>query len=743
MPGFPGVPRVVGDTDDDASIHMYNFVGPAQPLPARKSAADEKIYQTLYEKFKNNNNIRSINNTSQIEEEHASDEEFEEIDVEAMNASFDKFANKSSSYVSAEDVDANFSDSDTMNESSDDDDDDDLEDLLLADKVYETAQTIPVSATNDSHKPVNVRVREESPISNRADRYSSDSQTSTRWNRSLVQKLPARLASRNLFGSEANTSANILFDEIKRTKEASEKEAKNLEEPETTEKSPFINSENSEDIHSGSTGVGNSNSDNWFSASSFIKNYIIFLLASFIITLLALSYQASTLIPFDAARFAARFNKLDTSVKTLSSRVHDIESDRQSLSAVSIDTGKINEKLVDIEGKMEELETRLVGQKSEFNSWKESLKEAGTSISSTIENGRLADIEDKINALLNATEKSPSWSNYVDTHSSEINEYIRNQIANAQPKELQEIIKQQLEKYNHDISDKFNKLVDSLNLEDTPVDEQLLERAKNTASPILLSQIADILYKGSVTTNYADYSLGARIRGYLTRGGNGLQQEQSTVRRALFGWYRYLRIKSPNEWKYNANNVLSDSEQSWYCSSECSVGIKLSSKVILSDIVIEGKNIGKVSIWLRPTTKQNYDRVLAYQQKYKIVSDSDESAKNGNRYLSKYVKVSEASVATESVHIKLPVSVVNLQIPVGDIYVEFTPSSSADGDRATEVNSIKVYGISGINTHQSSELNSLLNKIFAAAEEKRSETGIHREGSDVSDILGEDYTYIV
>lgn len=88
-------------------------------------------------------------------------------------------------------------------------------------------------------------------------------------------------------------------------------------------------------------------------------------------------------------------------------------------------------------------------------------------------------------------------------------------------------------------------------------------------------------------------------------------------------------------------------------------------------------------------------------------------------------------------------SVVNLQIPVGDIYVEFTPSSSADGDRATEVNSIKVYGISGINTHQSSELNLLLNKIFAAAEEKRSETGIHREGSDVSDILGEDYTYIV
>lgn len=95
-----------------------------------------------------------------------------------------------------------------------------------------------------------------------------------------------------------------------RRKLASEKEAKNLEEPETTEKSPFINSENSEDIHSGSTGVGNSNSDNWFSASSFIKNYIIFLLASFIITLLALLYQASTLIPFDAARFAARFNKL-------------------------------------------------------------------------------------------------------------------------------------------------------------------------------------------------------------------------------------------------------------------------------------------------------------------------------------------------------------------------------------------------------------------------------------------------
>ena len=87
MTGFPEVPRFRGDTDEDASIHLYNTVGKAKPL---RSSISKTYYSTIQ-----NSSMSIDDRISNVLNEH--DDRYsnydDEIDEDYTNHTYLKFLN--------------------------------------------------------------------------------------------------------------------------------------------------------------------------------------------------------------------------------------------------------------------------------------------------------------------------------------------------------------------------------------------------------------------------------------------------------------------------------------------------------------------------------------------------------------------------------------------------------------------------------------------------------------------------
>lgn len=279
--------------------------------------------------------------------------------------------------------------------------------------------------------------------------------------------------------------------------------------------------------------------------------------------------------------------------------------------------------------------------------------------------------------------------------------------------EFLKVLHEKLAERESVITSKLNDLIDTIDLSKnfTRID------LGHKTNKVVLDNLIDIVSKGSVKINFADYNNGARILGFLTSTGEDSYKRKSVVSRIFFGWYDYFTsngLRSPEKLKFDANNVLFDLGTYWNCeTNSCSIGVRLSSPVILTDIIFKnpsGKNPGLVTpkraaIYIKPSKKSMVPVLEAYLSHTK---PEYLAAGKSNKYLAKFYKIQEVSFTSGAIqHVKLPVSLVNLEILVRDIYIELY---SRDG--RTGLYNFKAYGLTEYNSlAYAEEFESILDKL--------------------------------
>lgn len=203
--------------------------------------------------------------------------------------------------------------------------------------------------------------------------------------------------------------------------------------------------------------------------------------------------------------------------------------------------------------------------------------------------------------------------------------------------------------------------------------------------------------EGLIQSNFADYRLGARILGYLTTTSPSWKTTRPFYRKLLFGLYDYFNshgIKNPNTLQLNANNVLSDNDLSWQCEAVmCTIGVRLSYPVFLTHLLLrfppdkKAQTNTTLSVFVKPKRKQYIKQLLEVSENEDMLIEHNDHS--NNPYLTKFVKVHSSQLnLSKPLHIiSLPRNFVNLNIPVKDIYLEF---SSTDDE--IEVCCVKVCG---------------------------------------------------
>lgn len=300
-------------------------------------------------------------------------------------------------------------------------------------------------------------------------------------------------------------------------------------------------------------------------------------------------------------------------------------------------------------------------------------------------------------------ESNVDWEDFLNNNRQYLTSYIEKIInthdTNTISKEnLQQLVDEKLIANNDLIYDKINQLID-MNANKSS------SNLKLSSNKILLDNMMEIFSKGSINTNYADYNLKARILGFLTTSPD---RTKSLNRKLFLGWYDYLVSSTPSidDMKFNANNILIDGGDVWHCrSSKCSVGIRLSNSVILTDLVIKSLDHDnlptQVSIYIKPKTKAKYKELTQYLQDFKVGFNGVPQ----NKYLTKFVKIRDVELETKLIHhIKFPISLVNLRIPTKDIYLEFKNSASD----IIDIYNVKAFGISEYKSYKYNEEFNLL-----------------------------------
>lgn len=268
--------------------------------------------------------------------------------------------------------------------------------------------------------------------------------------------------------------------------------------------------------------------------------------------------------------------------------------------------------------------------------------------------------------------------------------------------QLEQFLRTKMDANNKAIWSKVTELVENLSL----VDQGNATFARAT-NQILLDNLLDVFAQGSVKLNYADYNLGARILGFLTRLApeSGARENKSLARKVFLGWYDY--IKGPREWKYNANNVLIDGGDYWEClANECSIGIRLFTPVIATDLLVKGASLtqpesgmlsspSKVSLFIKP---KNPSQVEPVQKLVSAFSNAGSLDTSHDKYLSKFINVKTFDLNPMSSvnQLRLPISLVNMRVPIKDMYLRI---HCEEGSRCAVFN-IKVYGISEHNAYK-------------------------------------------
>ncbi|RCK58787.1 hypothetical protein Cantr_07183 [Candida viswanathii] len=269
-------------------------------------------------------------------------------------------------------------------------------------------------------------------------------------------------------------------------------------------------------------------------------------------------------------------------------------------------------------------------------------------------------------------------------------------------KELKEyvntMIKSSVDSIKQEVKADYDGLLDNL----TFVNSTIVEPSSNK---IWVDSVLNLISRGSTLVNYADYSSGARILGFLTTPKEDATTDYNVLQKMIYGWWIYNERITQHD-KYNANHVILDDDILWQGGDE--IGIRLSSGIIPTDIIIECEleRSQLVEVGFKPSTKSGYDKL-----NYGKVNSSD------NKYITKFKLIKQAKIKSGINHIRLPIRFINQKIAGRDLYFKF--------DKDLDINSIKVYGITEINAIKYQDKLSLLVENFNEAISEKSNDEYH------------------
>lgn len=523
---FPKLPRVTGDTDDDVSIHLYNNVGPARPLPKRKSSIyDEEVLKIL-------------------------EEDEDEGEVEEFNKLFKIFKETGKSGLDRE-VDIGDSDILDYDDETEVEDEDDL--AAFKEQINRTYKD-----------------REEKKKGSGSGAGTGSKDTPTK--------------------SKATTNTR------------------------------------------GTTGA----------PSVAVIKYFLYVLLGIGVALLCAVYFGSEIAPTvphtgeggEIRSLSSKLTKLELQADIMSQKQSVLEINQNKLTTSS------NEKFEEIVQRFQKIDKSLKNSDN-FQRLQAEFLKLNTSVNSVLENSDPNQLETKLNQVTKRLNELSEIGGNVEQLKTDILRRLLDQLPERIPvyikdkklhfiPEFHRFLTSFIERYNEDNPiwerEEFKKVIDTGKGGDSSISKGELENylhAKfasnnkflwgkltafideltlnvnsttpasgnhiftNGANQILLDNLLTTFAKGSLKINYADYNLGARILGFLTKSSPDDSPSTSFARKIFLGWYDYL--SSPKEWNFNANNILIDGGKSWECNSnECSVGIRLFNPIILSDIIVKG-----------------------------------------------------------------------------------------------------------------------------------------------------------
>lgn len=713
MPGFPKVPLVIGDTDDDASIHLQSRVGPARPLPrAQKSYTpqDEEILKIL----------------SEADDELEAGYDF--------NKQFQLFQ-KSGSIPHEEDYD-------------DDDDNDDSD----AETQVESADELENEHNQKHGSNINSHVYSDSE-----PRTNSEEEEH-----------------RN--GQKANKS---LFEEFKRAQESTH---------------PFVDNGNmnyrkyglfamlsfiitcivlliyQREVFFNPSNI-NKPIENYYEINSRFNK-----LESRVNNLDLFAEDITKKQDTASKRYETLSSSIDDKFNIISGRFNSVNSNLISLQQFESLLQEFNElktkvsesetysnpepKLIEITEKL----TKLSKVSDNIEAVKDSIlhefmDKLPERVPVYIKNNKIHYIPEFHKYIYNfidsyQKEKNAtnimSWDRFLKENEASISNYFnsvlkKSSLQNISKEKLEMFLQKKINENNEQIWEKFNNLIDNLNIMNSN-STTISNKFQKVSSDIFFDNLLEIFAKGSTRVNYADYRLGSRILGFLTTSSSlttSTVNLKSLPRRLFLGWFDYLNsggIHKPKNWKYNANNVLIDGGNYWHCeSNECTVGLRLSDPIILTDIILKNPPTDSVnsptfvSIYIKPKNSAQVNELIEYLQSLKI----DITKSKNHKYLKKFFKVKEISLDSRRPinHIKLPVSLINLKIPVKDIYIEIYSSKGVTG-----LYNLKAYGISEFSSYKyNQEFELLVDKLSNLHEDEASVT----ESIDIDEFIDENDSEIL
>lgn len=734
MSGFPKVPEIRGDTDDEASIHLYSHIGPSKPLDRRvpsglgiRTSYDRDILKILNEEDGN----LSING-----------HEFSNF-----NDGFNKFRK----LKTVENIDLEFdetSDEEYVNGEVNDEDDEEYSDdeTILDDKDSEYNGDVPQKLgdpfdaspkPNDSLFQQLQRAKESEPKPKKARKVASSNPKLNLLTYIIVCVLSFAITIVVVwYFDRGYNTPNRPIESFKDITTRFQKIEKHLDQLNDV----TINLSKNQELHSA-------------------------------------KYESLEI------NLIKRFSGLNTKFEELAAKsqgnekyddlllqFQDLKDRIENLELLSLNDNpellepKLNE-ITDKLNKLSELSTNLETVKSDI--LQKLVDSLPSHVPVYIKNNRVHYIPEFQLYLYNFVEKvygekigntTTSWNDFIKQNEIKLSNFISSKIKESpniqtiNKAALQDLVNSKLQENNKLIWRKFNNAIDKLNTVGTN-STTLGSIVTQTSSKILLDNLLEVFSKGTVKINYADYKLGTRILGFLTNNGHDFSNK-SLPRKLFLGWYDYLTsngLKNPKYWKFNANNVLIDGGDYWQCELNfCTFGLRLFNSVILTDLILKTPDSKLpedfeapllVSIYIKPKNLLQKSQLVEYLDSFKV---NFEPLNHKNKYLSKFVKVKEIGINPNKPinHIKFPISLVNMRIPIRDIYVELT---SKQGTK-TGLYNIKAYGISEYNSAKySDEFDLLLNKMYDQQqeindreEEERTAYSHHSDFDFDSHILGDD-----
>ncbi|KAF6069863.1 hypothetical protein FOB64_002570 [Candida albicans] len=717
MSGFPMVPRFTNNTDDDDnSIHLKHNIGKANPLrsPTKRSrnnhnnevfsynnnnhnsdvSIDEKIAKIISNSktsIRENGNdiIDNLPNgeynqeKQQQEDEEFDDDDEEELDEFDTNKSYLKFLN-GELQENHEDDEYILSDGDTFNEES-------LESNLNA-SGYEDEYLSDGDLEFDSD-----RFKEKNIFN---DDDNNDNLT-----KELRHRYPRTRSNKLKFGSLSPSPSLSESDEI-----------------------DLVNSQLSNPPHN--------NDMNW-------KQYIIISLVSFLMTILGyllITGQISTILPnllpisgsFDPIKMAkldGKLHRLDQELK------NSHQKQQETLFQLQSQIDQLNNKIISIIDNQQQQQQQQSSRNNEDKSTTTTNKKHEDII--TLENNQIQ-ISPEFHQFLYKFIDNYQNS-YLDEKLQQLEKF--NDLQQLQ-NYVEKLISMSMESIKQDIRIDIDNILDNLTTAPAHNNHTVIVNPKT--NKLWINSILDLITQGTSSTsiNYADYSTGARILGFLTSSSTSSSSSShhstpSILQKMIYGWWIYKSNFYQDE--YNANHVLLDDDIVWKGGDQ--IGIRLSTNIIPTDIILECRDNNNnlpstqtqgilLSIGFKPSTKNGFDKLskiplglLNSHGQLSMTSSSSSSLQlpnqNENKYISKFKLINNIIL-----NLLMVVVFINLQISGKDLYFKFDKIIKDNNDNINtidniniNINNIKVYGINEINAIKYQDKFQLLIDKFIDIEE--------------------------